>query len=57
MSNTPSDLKYTGNLFKKGLSVKICIMATALLLAGCGAKDTCLDYGGHYNDATGKCEK
>lgn len=28
-----------------------------LALQGCGAKDTCLDQGGSYNETTGQCEK
>ncbi|WP_323843009.1 hypothetical protein [Moraxella sp. Pampa] len=26
-------------------------------LTACDAKDTCLDYGGSYNEATKECEK
>ncbi|MCS4534516.1 lipoprotein [Neisseria montereyensis] len=29
----------------------------ALALAGCDAKDTCLDQGGHYNETTKQCEQ
>ncbi len=28
-----------------------------LILAGCSAKDACLDEGGRYNETTKQCEK
>ncbi|MDO5070463.1 MAG: hypothetical protein Q4D78_09805 [Neisseria zoodegmatis] len=36
-----------------------CLFAVAfsLTLAGCDAKDACLDEGGRYNETTKKCEK
>lgn len=33
------------------------IALAALALAGCGAKDACLDAGGSYNEASKVCEK
>ncbi|WP_255408378.1 MULTISPECIES: hypothetical protein [Neisseria] len=33
------------------------IFSVCLNLVGCDAKDRCLDQGGSYNEATGKCEK
>ncbi|WP_225315131.1 lipoprotein [Neisseria zalophi] len=32
-------------------------LLSAVILSGCGAKDTCLDQGGHYNETTKQCEK
>lgn len=37
-----------------------CVLASCLVagaVSACGAKDTCLDYGGHYNETTKQCEK
>ncbi|QNT58077.1 hypothetical protein AABM17_1945 [Neisseria musculi] len=33
------------------------IVSFMLVLTGCDAKDTCLDQGGRYNEATKQCEK
>lgn len=33
----------------------LCTCLVILLLVGCDAKDTCLDYGGRYDEASKQC--
>ncbi|WP_264622204.1 hypothetical protein [Moraxella macacae] len=37
-------------------TVLVLTLGSGFILSACGAKDACLDAGGHYNEETKTCE-